>query len=356
MKTCLVLLSIWALFFLTVTGAEQSVVQSVSGGQQKSPEKSDQKPADQKPPDLKEKQETPRGRTSIRVNVEQVSIDATVTDKSGNLIKGLAIDNFKVFEDKVEQKVTNFAPVDAPITVVLLVEYNKLIWYGLYEVLTAAYTFVEQVRPEDWMALVAYDIRPEILTDFTQNKGEVYNALRRLNYPAWSEANFYDASIDVLSRVQEIDGKVAIVMLTTGRDTFSKANLDKALKAAKSTSAMIYPISIMGNLRARYEHQMADETRMDFYQADAVLKEFAKSTGGVAYFPRFLQEYPSIFTDISNMLRSQYRLSYTPTNTARDGKFRKIRVEVKADINGDGKPDELKVRARDGYFASKEGN
>ncbi|HEY2931451.1 MAG TPA: VWA domain-containing protein [Acidobacteriota bacterium] len=354
MKRFLALLSIWALLFLTVTGAEQGGIRGVSAAQEKPQEKSDPKTDDQKPKDLKEKQESPRGRTSIRVSVEQVSVDATVTDKNGNLIKGLTVENFKIYEDKIEQKISNFAPVDAPITVVLLVEYNKLIWYGLYEVLTAAYTFVEQVRPEDWMALVAYDIRPEILTDFTQNKGEIYNALRRLNYPAWSEANFYDASIDVLSRVQEIDGKVAIVMLTTGRDTFSKVNLDKALKAVKSTSAIIYPISIMGNLRARYEHQMADETRLDFYQADAVLKEYAKATGGVAYFPRFLQEYPSIFTDISNMLRSQYRLSYTPTNTAKDGKFRKIRVEAKADLNADGKPDELKVRARDGYYASKD--
>ncbi|HEV8129829.1 MAG TPA: VWA domain-containing protein [Acidobacteriota bacterium] len=326
---------------------------STSGQEPKKPQTPAPETQGQKPRDLKEKQEAPRGRTAIRVNVNQVSVDATVMDKDGNLIKGLTKDNFKIYEDKVAQTIANFAPVDAPITVVLLVEYNKVIWYALYEVLVASYQFVEQIRPEDWVAVIAYDIRPEILTDFTQNKAEVYNALRRLNYPAWSEANFYDASIDVLNRVQEIDGKVAIVMLTSGRDTFSKVNLDHTLKAVKSSSAVIYPISIGGNIRARYEDRMAAETRLDFYQADAVLKEYAKATGGVSFFPRFQAEYPNIFHDISNMLRSQYRLSYVPTNTAKDGKYRKIRVEAKADIHSDGKTVDLKVRAREGYYAEK---
>src|SRR2546428_1816214 len=327
---------------------------AASGQQSQPPGQAQEKSQEKRPKDLKEKQEAPRGRTAIRVNVDQVSVDVTVTDKNGNLIKGLTKDNFKVYEDKMEQSITNFAPVDAPITVVLLVEYNKVIWYALYEVLVASYEFVQQIRPEDWVAVVAYDIRPEILTDFTQNKGEVYNALRRLNYPAWSEANFYDATIDVLNRVQETDGKVAVVMLTSGLDTFSKANLDKMLKAIKNTSAIIYPISIGGNVRARYEDRLPAETRLDFYQADAVLKECAKATGGMAFFPRFQAEYPNIFQDISNMLRGQYRLSYVSTNTAKDGKFRKIRVEAKAEIAG--KPLELKVRAREGYYAEKSGH
>ena len=326
-----------------------------ASGQDRKPETpGDESTRQQKPKDLKEKDEPARGRTSIRVKVEQVSVDVTVTDKSGNLIQGLTTDNFKIYEDKIQQEITNFTPVEAPITVVLLVEYNQVIWYAIYEVLGATYTFVDQIRPEDWLAVVAYDIKPEILTDFTQSKAEVYNALRRLNTPAWSEANFYDATLDVLDRVYEMDSKVAIVMLTSGRDTFSKANLDKVLKAVKNTSAVVYPISVGGGVRTRYEGSMSDTTRMDFYQADAVLREFAKTTGGEAYFPRFQQEYPAIFRDISNMLRHQYRVSYVSSNTARDGKYRKIRMEVRADIDKDGKPDELKARARDGYYADKQ--
>ncbi|MBI3940796.1 MAG: VWA domain-containing protein [Acidobacteria bacterium] len=344
----------WALLALSLILAQIQSVNSQTQQVPAPPAGSD--PRDQQPKDLKEKQETPRGKTAIRVSVEQIGVDVTVTDKSGNLIQGLAPENFKIYEDKVEQQITNFAPVEAPITVVLLVEYNKVIWYALYEVLDATYTFVDQIRPDDWIAVVAYDIKPEILSDFTQNKGEVYNSLRRLNYPAWSEANFYDATLDVLDRVKEIDGKVAVVMLTSGRDTFSKTNLDKVLRSVKESSAIIYPVSVGGGVRTRYEGQMSDTTRMDFYQADAVLKEFAKATGGEAYFPRFQQEYPGIFKDISSMLRNQYRLSYVSTNTARDGKFRRIRVEVKADLKKDGKPVELRARARDGYYAPKPGS
>ncbi|MBI4455825.1 MAG: VWA domain-containing protein [Acidobacteria bacterium] len=345
------LVSVIVAFSLVMLAAQTGLSQSSKTGVP-----SQEEPKKQEPKDLKEKQEAPRGRTAIRVNVEQVSVDVTVTDKNGNLIQGLTADNFKIYEDKVEQKIVNFTPVDAPMTVVLLVEYNKVIWYALYEVLVATYTFVDQVRPEDWVAIVAYDIKPEILTDFTQNKGEVYNALRRLNYPAWSEANFYDATIDVLDRVREIDGKVAVVMLTSGRDTFSKATLDRALRAAKNTGAIIYPISVGGGVRTRYEGEMSDTARMDFYQADAVLKEFAKSTGGEAYFPRFEQEYPGIFRDISNMLRNQYRISYVPSNTAKDGKFRRIKVEVKTNIMRDGKPLELRARYREGYYGEKTSN
>ena len=307
----------------------------------------------QKPKDLKEKQEAPGGQTAIRVSVDQVSVDTIVTDKAGNLIKGLGRDHFKIYEDKVAQEITNFTPVEAPMTVVLLVEYNQTVWILLNEILGATYTFVEQLRPEDWLAVVAYDIKPEILTDFTQSRAEVYNALRRLNYPAWNEANFYDATTDVLDRVQEMDGKVAVIMLTSGRDTFSKTNRDKTLKLVKNSSAVIYPVSVGGGARIRYEDYMSDSTRMDFYQADAVLKEFAKTTGGEAFFPRFQQDYPAIFENIANMLRQQYRISYVSSNTAKDGKYRKIRVEARADLNNDGKPDDLKVRSRDGYYANK---
>src|SRR5262249_29397324 len=93
-----------------------------------------QQPQEQRPKDLKQKQEAPRGKTAIRVSVEQVSVDVTVTDKNGNLIRGLAPENFKLYEDKVEQQITNFSPVDAPITVVLLVEYNNVVYYALYEI------------------------------------------------------------------------------------------------------------------------------------------------------------------------------------------------------------------------------
>jgi len=155
----------------------------------------------------------------------------------------------------------------------------------------------------------------------------------------------------VLDRVADLEGKVAMVLVSSGLDTFSKKNLDQIMDKVKEGNVVIYPISLGGNARVRNDY--GTSTRMDLYQAEAVLKFFAKYTGGVAYFPRFVQAYGGIFRTISALLRSQYSLGYISTNTKKDGKFRKIKVEVVADIDGDGKPDKLKVQHREGYTVEK---
>ena len=301
---------------------------------------------------IEEQEEKPQGRASISVAVEQVQVDITVQDKNGNLIQGLRKEHFKIYEEKVEQTVTFFTPIEAPITAILVTEYSSVIpWEWLYEAWLGSHLFADQMRPEDWIAVVAYDIRPEILVDFTQNKAEVYNALRKLNYPAFRESNLYDAVYDVLDRVADLEGKVAMVLVSSGLDTFSKKNLDQIMDKVKEANVVIYPISLGGNARMRNNYNTS--TRMDLLQAEAVLKYFARYTGGVAYFPRFVQEYKGIFQTISALLRNQYSLGYVSTNTKKDGKFRKIKVEVVADIDGDGKPDKLKVHHRQGYLVEK---
>jgi VWFA-related protein len=301
---------------------------------------------------IEEEEEKPRGRTSLSGAVEQVQVDITVQDKNGNLIQGLRKEHFRVYEEKVEQTVTFFTPVEAPITAILVTEFSSVIpWEWLYEAWLGSHMFADQMRPEDWVAVVAYDIRPEILVDFTQNKAEVYNALRKLNSPAFRESNLYDAVYDVIDRVQDVEGKVAMVLITSGLDTFSKKNLDQIMDKVKEANVVIYPISLGGNARVRNDY--GTSARMDLYQAEAVLKYFAKYTGGVAYFPRFVQAYEGVFQTISALLRSQYSLGYVSTNTKKDGKYRKIKVEVVADVDGDGKPDKLKIHHREGYSAKK---
>jgi VWFA-related protein len=305
---------------------------------------------------IEEEKPKPQGRAGLRVEVNQVRVDVTVQDEKGNLIQGLRKENFKIYEDKVEQEIANFTPMEAPMTAVLVTEFSNAVpsWEFLYDVLMASYNFVEHIRRDDWVAVVAYDIKPEILVDFTQDKSQVYDALRRLSIPTFSESNLYDTMFDVLDRIEELDGKVAVVLVSQGIDTFSKKTLGETLKRVENTGAVIYCVSTGGNLRARYEAQMPATMRMDYYQADSTLKQFAKSTGGVAYFPRFEGEYQGIFNEISARVRHQYSLAYVPTNTAKDGKLRKIRVEVLADVNGDGKPDKLKAFHREGYRVEKE--
>ena len=307
--------------------------------------------------EIEEEQDKPEGLAAVRVAVNQIKVDVTVQDKDGNLIGGLNKNNFKIYEDKVEQAVTYFSPVEAPMTAILITEFSSVIpWEWLYEAWNASYLFADQMRPEDWVAVVAYDIRPEILVDFTQNKAQVFNALRRLNSPAFRESNLYDAVYDVLDRIEELESKVAVVLISSGLDTFSKKNLDETLDKVRKSNAVIYPISLGGNTRVRYDQNYSTSTRMDLYQADAVLKAFAKYTGGVAFFPRFAQAHQGIFQTVSLLLRNQYSLGYVSTNTKKDGKLRKIKVEVMADIDGDGEPDKkVKVQHREGYVVEKAG-
>ena len=159
-----------------------------------------------------------------------VRVDATVQTKDGDLVKGLSKENFEIYEDKIKQEITYFEPVEGPITAVLLTEFSKALpWQFLWDALMASYTFVDQMRPGDWFAVMAYDMRPEILVDFTQNKAEVFGALRKLNSPAFRESNLYDAMWDVLDRTEELDQKLTIILLSSGLDTFSKKNLSDTL-------------------------------------------------------------------------------------------------------------------------------
>jgi VWFA-related protein len=301
----------------------------------------------QKPP--VNQQDRPQGQTAISVSVDMVSLQALVTDKKGNIITGLQPQHFTVYEDGVKQEISSFAPVDAGITVVMLVEYSKQVSWFIYEVWEAIYGFANTLRPEDWVAVIGYDIRPTILTDFTQNRMELSKALRRFNTPAFSESNLADALIFSLESVEEVEGKVAILLVSTGLDTFSKHTYDDALDMCRYANASVYAIGLGQNLRLRYEDSMGALTRTEFLLADNRLRSFAELTGGHAYFPRFVTEYPSIFNNISIMLRNQYSIGYVSSNSKKDGKFRKIRLEVNVDVDKDGKPDKLEVLTRKGY-------
>ena len=296
------------------------------------------KKADQEPP--------ARGQTQISVSVDLVNLQVLVTDKKGNILTGLKPENFTVYEDSVKQEVTHFAPVEASITVVMLVDFSKMVEWFIYDVWEAIYGFAESLRKGDWVAVIGYDIRPTILTDFTQNRSELMEALRRFNTPAFRESNLSDALIYTLDRVEEIEGKVAVLLVSTGLDTFSQHTYDEALKKTKSANASVYAIGVGQSVRLRYNLD-----NIEWLMADNRLRSFAELTGGEAFFPRFPTEFPSIFKNISNMLRNQYSLAYASSNPKRDGKFRKIRVTVTADIDGDGKPDELKIMTRSGYQA-----
>jgi VWFA-related protein len=304
---------------------------------------------------------------SIKVNVPLVNVDVMVTTKAGQFVPGLKKDNFRLFEDGAQQQISSFNVSKAPITAVLLVEFASTNYGFMRDALLASYAFANTLTKDDWVAVSYYDMQPHILVDFTQDKKAVYGALNELRIPGFAETNLFDALYDTLDRLDRVEGKKYVILVTTGVDTFSKLTLDKITKKIKDTKDVtIFPISVGWIVREMYEAQGRAAPhgigipvgRMDYLQADNEMRNFAAMTGGRAYFPRFQAEYGEDFQDIGNDIRNQYSLSYHPTNTKLDGTYRKLKVEVLTPEGAPlkvkdpkGKDQKIEVVSRDGYTA-----
>jgi VWFA-related protein len=319
-------------------------------------------PQQNPPPSSQQQQKQPE--YTLTVKVPAVNVDVVVVDNNGNPIPGLNKDNFRVFDDNAPQTITNFAASEAPLTTVLLLEFSQLGYeYFAYIGKYWASDFVNHLKPQDWVALVAYDMRTHIVVDFTQNKAEIQEAINNLYFPSFSEANLFDAIFDMLDRLQDVKGKKSIVIVASGLDTFSKHNLDQVLKRLKETEVTIFAVGVDRPLVNWYEgHGMplSSLSRLNILQAENQLSSFARMTGGHAWFPQFDGEIPGIFQQIADSLRSQYTLVYVPTNVPQDGKFHKIRVELVGSngqpavlTNQKGKKVKYRILAREGYVAPK---
>ena len=316
----------------------------------------------------KNKPDVPAGLPSFKSDVDIVSLDVAVLDNKGRFIPNIPQGNFRVLEDNVPQQIKSFSMGEAPMTVALVIEFSNLFqqYWGetWYQTLMAAHGFVETLKPEDYVAVVAYDIRPEILSDFTTDRRKTQEAMQRLQIAAFSESNLFDALTDTADRMSEIEGRKAIVLISSGIDTFSKLTFGKTRTILQNAGVPIYAIGLMQALREWYDARgyMGSIARLDFLQADNQLRTFAKETGGMAFFPRFYGEFPSIFQQIAHSLRNQYSIGYEPANKTRDGKFRKIKVELVNPAtnqplrvtDGKGKPIKYQIIAKAGYTAPRE--
>ncbi len=310
----------------------------------------------------------PNGLPTFKSDVSTVNVDVAVLDKNGRFIPNIPKGNFRVIEDGVPQNIGGFNMGEAPMTVCLVIEFSNLYqqyWSsGWYETLQASYGFLETLKPEDYVAVVAYDLRSEILSDFSTDKRKAYEAMQRLRIAAFSESNLYDALTDTADRMSTIEGRKAIVVIASGVDTFSKLTFDKTRKSLQQSGVPIYAIGIMQALREWLDARggMGAIQRLDFLQADNQMRTFARETGGQSYFPRFFGEFPNIYRAIHEALRSQYSITYASSNQVKDGKFRKIAVQLVNPATNEplrivdekGKPMKYTVIAKPGYNAPKE--
>ncbi len=314
----------------------------------------------------------------VQIKTNIVNVDAVVYNKkTGQIITGLKKENFAVFENGVKQEITNFATPDAPITVTMVIEYSK--WtetFGLYgsrgqeqgtmEVIRPVAYFTSRFikPPNDYASIIAFDMRPTPITDFTNDPTRLQQSVSLLlrNNPAFRETNLFDAikfslvggrgdSVvldDTKERTTEYGGMVsvkaqrrAIILVASGIDTFSKINYGAARKIVQDAGIPIYVIGTANLFLKMYEHRLpatdgidGSPGRMTFLQATNTMKTFASESGG-AFFPvTFPGELPSTMQTINNLMRSQYSIAYDAAENREAGK--KYKLEVKVDINGDG--------------------
>ena len=333
---------------------------------------------------------------TIKTNI--VNVDAVVYDKkTGQIITGLKKENFAVFENGVKQEISQFATPEAPITVTLVVEYSR--WseiFGRYAsrgfesgklevVRPVAYFLSRFIKPpDDYASVIAFDIRPTPITDFTNDPNRLRQTVDLLvrNNPAFRENNLFDSIKfalvggrgdavvleDSKEETAQYDGMIkvkakrrAIILVASGINTFSKISYDDVRKVIQESGIPIYIIST-GNLFYKlYESQLPatdsiDGTpgRLTFLQAQNTMNTFAKESGG-AHFPvTFEGELPGALNSINALLRNQYSIAYDAGEKPKDGK--KYKLEVKVDLNGDGVYEEkqLIVQHRPFFVAEKE--
>ncbi len=319
------------------------------------------------PSEYKKPKAAAKDTPTFRSNATTVSVDVAVLDDKNRFIPAIPQDAFRVLEDGVPQQITQFGHSEAPMTICMLIEFSgrfQAYWtQGWYETLQASYGFLETLKPDDNVAVVTYDLRTTILSDFSPDKRRAEQAMSMLRIPGFSESNVFDALNDMADRMSNIEGRKAILLIGTGLDTFSKLTFDKARRGLQEAGVPIYTVSVLQIARIQAESRgMGPIAELDFLQADNEMKTFSKETGGLSFFPRFVGEYPSIFRQIEDALRNQYALAYHPTNTSRDGKFRRIKVELvnpgtDAPLpvkNAKGKSIKYQIVAKAGYKAPRE--
>jgi Ca-activated chloride channel homolog len=274
---------------------------------------------------------------TIKVNVNLVVLHTTVLDDRGKFVDGLKEDNFRVFEDKAEQKLSVFKREDVPVSMGLVIDNSGSMRDKRARVNEAALTLVQASNPQDESFVVNFndDYYLDLDKDFTSSIPELKEALERID--ARGSTALYDAIIGSLDHLKKghKDKKVLLVV-TDGEDNVSRNTLEKTVREIQKSNVVIYSIGLF-----------SDEDKKNRKKATRALKDISTASGGVAFFPENVDDVHNICDQVARDIRNQYTLGYYPTNTKRDGTFRTVQVDI-IPPRGKGK---LTARTRNGYFA-----
>ena len=281
----------------------------------------------------------PTPKTDIRVDTNVVLIPVTVNDPLGRFVTGLEKENFRVFEDKVEQKVQYFASEDAPISIGLVFDTSGSMGAKLEKSRMAVAQFLKTTNPEDEYFLVEFNDRPEVVNNFTSSPEEIQNRLTFTQ--SKGRTALLDAVYLALHNMKKgRNPRKALLIISDGGDNSSRYTESEVKNLVREADVQIYAIGIFespGN-RGRTAEELA---------GPGLLSEISEQTGGRAYAVDNLNELPDIATKIGVELRNQYLIGYSPANAERNGKYRRVRVQL---VQPRGLPP-LKAYWRLGYYA-----
>ena len=325
----------------------------------------------------------------VRVNTTLVSIPVSVMDRNGRFIPDLRQEDFRIFEDGVEQQVAYFASVEKPFTVALVIDTSASTQFRLDEIQDAAIAFVNQLRPDDRVIVVSFDEDVRVLAEATNDRYVLRDAIRRTH--TGGSTKLYEAvDLVINQRLNRVSGRKAVVLFTDGVDTASKhATYQSNIRDAEELDALIYPvqydtyndvgggagggpswpssrrtsrgstgilIDILGGIMnggggygrrggggGGYGRGPGGTSRDDYMRADAYLNDLAYKTGAHVFRADTTNDLTRSFAQIAEELRRQYSLGYYPKGQAQAGQRKQIKVRVM-------RPD-LVVRARDSYIA-----
>jgi Ca-activated chloride channel homolog len=263
-----------------------------------------------------------------------VTIKFHVEDPNGYFLPNLRRENFVVYEDGVRQKNVTVEIEHAPLSVALLMEFggryhelNKAL--GL-EVPMIGRELLEVVGRDDKVSILKYDAKLKTLADFEQGHELLDDVFNKLSMPTFSEVNFFDALLETLNRTRNVNGRKAIILVSSGIDTFSKTNYQLVLEAARASATPIYTIGLVHLMQreSAVYGTTAPFARIDWPAAEKQLENLAKASGGRAYVPQSDPELPAIYDDIMENLRVRYVITYVSSNAASFGPPRNIQVEL----------------------------
>jgi VWFA-related protein len=294
----------------------------------------------------------------IRVSVDRVNVGVLVTDPSGKFAEGLQRENFHIFDNGMEQPITDFLNVEEPAQALVLIEAGPAVYLLEGSHLRAAQQFLSGLSPDDRVAVVKYADAPQGLVDFTTNKQSVAAAFDDLGFNlGFGSLNLSASLSKVLDWLSSVHGKKTIVLLSTGVDTSSTKQIQDLLNRLQTTDVRILAVSLSGDLRnpppattkKKSPSPKVAFTSQQFAEADMLLRQIAQTTGGQAYFPANSNELPTVFAHIAQIVRHEFSLAFIPP--AHDGTIHSLEVRVTVESGQSAGAPAYRVDCRRAYLA-----